>query len=172
MSREKMKRWVVLSMLAVFVMSSWGCFGCGLILPAGPRVGTQAPDLTLITLNGETVELAELRGQPVLLNFWATWCRWCRYQMPFLQAAFEEKGQEVKFIAINVGESSDKVRQFVEDEGLGFTIALDRDRAAASAYNIGPLPVTFLIDEQGVIKHRRLGAFTSKDEVMAMLESP
>jgi len=90
--------------------------------------------------------------------------------MPYLQAAFEEKGQEVKFIAINIGESSDTVRQFVEDEGLGFTVALDRDWAVASAYNIRFMPTTFLVDERGVIKRIRLGPFMSKDELMAMLE--
>jgi len=90
--------------------------------------------------------------------------------MPYLQAAFEEKGQEVKFIAIDIGESSGTVKQYIEDIGLSFTVALDRNRSVTSAYNIRYFPTTFLVDEQGVIKSIRLGAFMSKDELMAMLE--
>jgi len=170
MSREKIKRWVALSMLAVLAMLSWGSSGCGTALPVAPQEGAQAPGFTLSTLDGGTVELDELKGQPVLVNFWATWCRYCRDQMPFLQAAFEEKGQEMKFIAINIGESSDKVQQYAEDEGLGFTMALDPDGTAANAYNIRPIPATFFIDEQGIIKYIRIGAFMSQAELMAVLE--
>ena len=170
MSGAKKKRWVVLSMLAVLAMLSWWGSGCGPTLPVAPKVDALAPGFTLLTLDGEAVKLDRLRGQPVLLTFWTTWCWACRQQMPYLQAAFEEKGQEVKFIAINIGESSDTVRQFVEDEGLGFTVALDRNWAVASAYNIRFMPTTFLVDERGVIRHIRLGAFMSKDELMAMLE--
>jgi peroxiredoxin len=139
-------------------------------LSVAPIVDALAPGFTLPTLDGETVELDGLRGQPVLVSFWATQCWACRQQMPYLQAAFEEKGQEVKFIAVNIGESSDTVRQFVEYEGLGFTVALDRNGAAATAYNIRFIPTTFLIDEQGVIKQLRLGAFMSKSELLVMLE--
>lgn len=164
MNREKIKRWIVLSMLAILAMSSWGCS------TAAPEVGAQAPGFTISTLDGETVTLNELRGQPVLLNFWATWCWYCRYQMPFLQAAFEEKGQEMIFIAINIGEGIDKVQQYAEAEGLGFTVALDSEGEVASAYNIRPIPATFFIDEQGVIKYIRIGAFMSQAELMAVLE--
>ncbi len=165
-----MKRCVVFSMLAVFAMLSWFSSGCGGTSAVAPRVDAWAPDFTLPTLYGETVKLDELRGQPVLLTFWATWCSACRHQMPYLQAAFEEKGQEVKFIAIDIGESSGTVKQYIEDIGLSFTVALDRNRSVTSAYNIRYFPTTFLVDEQGVIKSIRLGAFMSKDELMAMLE--
>ena len=170
MSREKIKRWVALSMLAVLAMLSWGSSGCGTALPVAPQEGAQAPGFTLTTLDEGIVELDELKGQPVLLNFWATWCGWCRYQMPFFQAAFEEKGHEVKIIGINLRENSNMVQQFVEGEGVAFTVALDPDGTAASAYNIRSIPATFLIDEQGVIKYIRIGAFTSQAELMAVLE--
>jgi len=170
MNGGKMKRWLLLSMLATFAVLSWSSPGCGGTPTVGPVVDALAPDCTLRTANAETVKLDELRGQPVLINFWGTWCTYCRRQMPYIQAAFEEKGQEVKFIAINVGESSGVVRQYVDDTGIGFIVALDRNRAVASAYNIRYYPTTFLVDEQGVIKHITLGAFRSKNEVMAALE--
>jgi hypothetical protein len=78
-----------------------------------PRVGHVAPDFALPTLEGGTVELSELRGRWVLVNFWATWCRYCVIQQPYLQVAFEERGAEVEFIGINVGESEQKVREHI-----------------------------------------------------------
>jgi len=171
MNTGRIKRWLMLSMLAAFAMLIWFSSGCGCTSAVAPRVGALAPDFTLTTLDGGTVKLDELRGQPVVLNFWATWCPACREQMPYLQAAFEQKGQEVKFIAIDVGESSGTVRRYVDATGIGFTVALDRDRGVARAYNIRYFPTTFLVDEKGVIKHIRLGAFMSSDELMAMLGS-
>jgi len=80
----------------------------------GPVIGYMAPDFSLPTLEGEAVELSELRGRWVLINFWATWCRYCLIQQPYLQAAFEEKGSEVEFIGINLGESEQKVREHIK----------------------------------------------------------
>ena len=166
MNRENIKRWIVFSLLAVLAMSSWGCS----MFAVGTEVGDLAPGFTASTLDGETITLDELRGKPVVLNFWATWCGACRYQMPFLQAAFEEKGHDMEFIGINLRESSDKVRQVVEYEGVGYTIVLDGNGAIANSYNIRPIPVTFFIDEQGVIKYIRIGAFMSQAELMAVLD--
>jgi peroxiredoxin len=79
-----------------------------------PIVGHVAPDFTLPTLDGGMVALSKLRDKWVLINFWATWCRYCVIQMPYLQAAFEERESEVEFIGINVGESEEKVRKHIE----------------------------------------------------------
>ena len=164
MNRQKITQLIVFSIMAVLVISNLGCSA------VAPMVGARAPDFTASTLDGETITLDELRGQPVILNFWATWCGYCRYQMPFLQAAFEEKGHEVKFIGINLRESRDKVQQFVEGEGVGFTIALDVDGVVANSYNVRPIPATFFLDEQGIIKEIKIGAFMSQAELMAVLE--
>ena len=79
-----------------------------------PVIGHMAPDFALPTLEGGTVELNELRGRWVLVSFWATWCRYCVIQQPYLQAAFEERGVEVEFIGINLGESEQKVREHIK----------------------------------------------------------
>ena len=76
----------------------------------------------------------------------------------------------MKFIAINIGESSDTVQQYAEDQGVGFTVALDGDATAARAYNIRYIPNNFLIDDQGVIKYIKIGAFTNTDELLTMLD--
>lgn len=170
MSRVKAKRWLIVSMLAVLAMLILGSPGCGSPSPIPPQEGAQAPDFTLSTLDGGTVELDELKGQPVFLNFWAINCWACRLQMPYIQAAFEKKGQEMKFVTINIGDSSSTVRQYAEYEGLGFTMALDSSALTARAYNIRYTPTNLIIDKEGVIKHLKVGAFASTDEVLALLE--
>lgn len=77
-----------------------------------PEVGHVAPDFTLVTLEGDTVTLSQLGDKWVLLNFWTTRCLYCVIQMPYLQAAFEERGDEIAFIAVNLGENEEKVREF------------------------------------------------------------
>ena len=81
------------------------------ILTEAPAVGYLAPDFTLATLDGASVTLSQLRDRWVLVNFWTTWCPWCIRQMPYLQAVFEERGDEIEFIGVNWGESEAKVRK-------------------------------------------------------------
>ncbi|MFP3897787.1 MAG: redoxin domain-containing protein [Dehalococcoidia bacterium] len=78
-----------------------------------PETGHMAPDFTLATVGGQPVTLSDLRDQWVLLNFWTLGCRYCVMQMPYLQAAFEEKAGGIEFIGINLGESEEKVREFL-----------------------------------------------------------
>ena len=174
MNRKEAKLLIILGVLAALVIS--GCGGSTITtgngtLTIAPVVGAQAPDFTGSTLDGEMVKLNELRGQPVILNFWATSCPWCRYQMPFLQAAFEEKGNGMDFIGVNIGESRDKVQQYVKDVGLGYTIFLDGNGAVANSYNVRPIPAIFFLDEQGIIKDIRIGAFMSQAELISVLEN-
>lgn len=187
--RERSKRWMIPGLLAVLAALSLLCSGCGDgSAPAGtatpgstpsstptsstaPVVDAVAPGFTLATVDGQTVKLEELRGQPVFLTFWTTKCSACRLQMPFVQAAFEQKGTEVSFVAVNIMDSGETVQQFAEDEGVGFTIALDSDAAVAIVYNVRYIPYNFLIDEQGVIRDVRIGAFGSTEELLTALEN-
>ena len=164
MNRENIKRWIVFSLLAVLAMLNWGCS------TTAPDVGALAPAFTASTIDGETITLDELRGQPVFLSFWAINCAACRLQTPYIQAAFEEKGHEIQFIAIDSVDSSGAVQQYTEYYGLGFTMALDSYGKAARAYNIRYSPTNLIIDEEGVIKHLKVGRFASTDEVLSLLE--
>lgn len=170
MADKKLKPWMGLGILTICLMLSWCCYGCG-APSTGTGIGALAPDFTLTTLNGDTVRLSQLRGQPVLLNFWATWCGPCRMEIPYLQAAFDEKGEEIQFIGINLGESEEKVRQFAYDYDMTFTIALDTSYETSQAYNIRYIPTTFLIDRQGVICDIKIGPFQSENELIVMLDS-
>ena len=137
----------------------------------GAVLNAEAPGFTLPTADGGTVALDDLKGQPVMVTFWTTKCGACRSQVPFVQAAFEERGEEVSFVAVNIGESSETVQEYANAAGVGFTVALDQYGQAASAYNIRFIPDNFFIDEEGIIRYIRVGAFGSTEELLAVLDS-
>ncbi len=135
-----------------------------------PEVGKLAPDLQLNTLDGQSIALSELKGTPVLLNFWATWCGPCRHEMPFLQQIYDERPEEtLVLLTINIQESSSQVAQFMQSEGFSFTVLLDSNGNVAQRYNIHGIPTTFFIDKDGVIQEIKIGAFQSKADIETIL---
>ena len=135
-----------------------------------PEIGKLAPDFELDTLDGQTLVLSQLKGKPVLLNFWATWCGPCRYEMPFLQQI--DQGwpeEELVLLTINIKESSSQIAQFLQSEGLSFTVLLDSQAAVAQQYNVMGIPTTFFIDKEGVIQEIKIGSFQSQAEIEAIL---
>jgi len=135
-----------------------------------PVVGKLAPDFELDTLDGQTVILSQLKGRPVLVNFWATWCAPCRYEMPFLQQIYEDwPGDELVLLTVNVGESSSDVSQFMQSEGFSFTVPLDSEAAVAQRYNIQGIPTTLFIDKEGIIQKIKVGSFRSQAEIETIL---
>ena len=138
--------------------------------PAVPVKGTQinnlAPDFQLQSLDGQTISLSDLRGKPVLINFWASWCPPCREEMPYLQEIYEEwtdKGLVV--LAINIGESSYTAEEFIQSYNLSFTVLLDTEQDIAQRYNITGIPTTLFIDKDGIIQDKVIGAFQSTAQI-------
>ena len=126
-----------------------------------------APELTLTDLEGKTVSLADLRGQVVLVNLWATWCPPCKYEMPTLQAYYEDHGAEgFTLVAINDGDPTDDVAAFARDYGLTFPVWLDPTYIASEqAFKTNALPSSFVIDREGVVRYAWTGAIS-----LSMLE--
>jgi cytochrome c biogenesis protein CcmG/thiol:disulfide interchange protein DsbE len=122
-----------------------------------PAIGYPAPDFSLATLDGETVTLSELRGRPVVLNFWATWCDPCRREMPALQATAELFADEVIILGIDEGESASVVKNFVTEYGITYPILLDENFATGDRFNVRGMPTTFFIDGEGIIRHLWIG---------------
>ncbi|MDA1241296.1 MAG: redoxin domain-containing protein [Chloroflexi bacterium] len=121
-----------------------------------PAIGEPAPDFLLETPGTHgLVRLSDLRGQPVLLNFWATWCGPCRTEMPDLQVAHDTEG--VVVFAVNSQEPDAAVTRFVEEFGLSFPTAIDRDGAVREHYGVIGLPATFFIDPEGILRARNFG---------------
>ena len=123
----------------------------------GTEVGQKAPDFSLKNIDGEKVNLRELEGKKVFLNFWASWCKPCQIEMPDIQKLHEEYGEDVEIIAVNLGESKKEVKNFLEMRGYNFTILLDENREIGSKYMVRAIPTTYFLDEKGIITEKHLG---------------
>lgn len=120
----------------------------------GPQPGQRAPNFRLERVTGETVTLSDYLGQPVLLNFFASWCANCREEMAALDAASK---QEVTVLGVNLRESPETVTRLAAETGASFPLLLDRKGAVTRAYRVSNLPVTFAIDASGTVRHVVLG---------------
>src|SRR5919112_6908396 len=119
-----------------------------------------APDVQLKTTDGKPLKLSELRGQVVLLNFWATWCVPCRSEIPGLNEMQRDlAGRGLKVLGVSTSDSADLVREYQKDVRQDYTVALGDDAVAAS-YAVGVLPTTFVIDREGRIRHTIIGEKT------------
>jgi len=124
---------------------------------AAPVVGAHAPDFVAETLSGDEVHLRNLRGKPVVLNFWATWCPPCRAEMPLLQQYYAKHSGEYAMVAVNDAEPPEQVKGFIEQQGFTFIVALDPKQAIVGKYRIQGFPTTFFIDADGVIRYMHVG---------------
>ncbi|MBI5354376.1 MAG: TlpA family protein disulfide reductase [Chloroflexi bacterium] len=127
---------------------------------SAPQAGFAAPNFSLQTLDGVSYTLADLRGQAVLVNLWATWCPPCRAEMPAIEKMYEEyKGQGFIVLAVNMTYQDDplKVEPFAKEYNLTFPILLEGTGNVASAYQLQSLPSSFFIDRNGVISEVVIG---------------
>jgi len=101
---------------------------------AAPRVGNEAPDFALEDLNGQTVRLSDLRGKPILINFWATWCPPCKEEMPDLEKAYRKYRRPGCGLSwgVDEGEKADTVRRFVQQSSYSWTFLLDTEMKVTS----------------------------------------
>ncbi|MBA7467409.1 Thiol-disulfide oxidoreductase ResA [subsurface metagenome] len=164
----------ILPAILTLVLLLAGCFASPELLdgesPTAPVEGTQvgnlAPDFQLQNLDGQTVPLSNLRNKPVLINFWATWCSPCRSEMPYIQEIYEEwTDKGLVLLAINIGESSSEVEEFMQGNNFSFTVLLDTKQDVAQKYNIQYIPTTFFIDKDAIIQYKLTGAFQSKAQI-------
>lgn len=126
--------------------------------PSLPQTGFTAPDFTLEMLGGGAVSLSELRGQPVLINFWATWCPPCRAEMPAIQRVYERyRDQGFTVLAVDLQESEAQVAAFAGEMELTFPILMDRDGSVFARYRVMGLPSTFFVDQAGIIQEVTVG---------------
>ncbi|MBR4579185.1 MAG: TlpA family protein disulfide reductase [Oscillospiraceae bacterium] len=121
-----------------------------------------APDFTVLSLEGEEVSLSDYRGQPVVINFWATWCPPCRSELPAFQSAWERYGDRVQFMMVDLTDGSreteEGVRDFLEENGYSFPVYLDTEYDGAESYGVSSIPMTILVDARGNILGGQIGA--------------
>ena len=146
-------------------------------LPPAPIAGHPAPDFTLETLEGETVSLSDFRGQPVIVNFWASWCGPCRLEMPHLQETYATGGEGVVVLGVNLTQRDpnlEAVAAFVDEFGLTFPVVLDKEGAVAELYEVRGQPASVFIAPDGVIDTVFYGPVTKQfieDRIESMTAS-
>ena len=128
---------------------------------SGPVVGEDAqpaPDFTLTDANGQPVTLSELRGQVVMINFWASWCGPCREEMPLLEQ-IHQRYEPLGFtlLGINVEQDSTDGKAFLKDRPVSFPVLYDPQNGISKLYDVVAMPSTVLIDRQGNIRYLHHG---------------
>src|SRR5438128_4370996 len=130
------------------------------VLTEAPRIGHLAPDFVLTSLDGRETHLSDYRGHVVFLNFWATWCGPCKIEMPAIEKLYREfrpKGLAVVAVSSD-SEGAAVTRPYRDSLGLSFTIAHDPEMLVGRLYGVHSLPLTFLVNREGVITHQIFGA--------------
>jgi cytochrome c biogenesis protein CcmG, thiol:disulfide interchange protein DsbE len=128
----------------------------GVALPA-PVVGSPAPDFDFVQLDGTRASLKDFQGQPVLINFWATWCAPCELEMPAFQSRYESSQGSFTILAVNYAEPEERIQPYVDRLGLTFPIVLDPESKVQRMYNVRGYPTSLLVDAEGVIRVYHIG---------------
>ncbi|MBZ0320096.1 MAG: TlpA family protein disulfide reductase [Anaerolineae bacterium] len=132
-----------------------------------------APDDVLTKLDGGTFQLSDFLGKLVIVSFWATWCPPCLEEMPLLQQ-LAATHPEIPFVAItdsDDGQTVEGIQKFMSEYGLThLEFGLDPSRRLFNAFGVVSIPMTFVLDQAGVVRFRKLGTLTEKDMNFYMIE--
>ena len=133
-------------------------------------IGEPAPDFQFQGPEEQPTSLSDLKGKPVLINFWQIRCPPCRMEMPYIQQVYDEwQDKGLVVLAINIGESPSQVTEFMQSQGLSLPVLLDTEGKVAGQYGIRLIPTSFFIDRDGIIQDMKVGAFQSKAEIESSL---
>lgn len=136
-----------------------------------PRQGFRAPNFSVKTLDGKTVDLAKNGGKPTVLNFWESWCGPCRIEMPYFQKAYEKYGDQVNFFMVNgmLRDNMDNMKSYLESENYSFPIYVDETSQAPMMYEVLGIPKTVVIDAEGIIMYDVTGT-VSEEQLFDMVK--
>jgi cytochrome c biogenesis protein CcmG/thiol:disulfide interchange protein DsbE len=150
-------------------LSGFGIAVCAMMLSGSAVAGSawkefstpggQAPSpLILPDLAGQPVDLAALKGNVVLVNFWATWCEPCRDEMPSLNRLHQRlAGKRFRILGVNIGEGKPRIAQFLTRIPVDFTVLRDADSEVMKAWRVRILPLSFLVDKDGMLRYQLTG---------------
>ena len=146
-------------LFAALALAAVGLFVL-LVASRSPRLfpGARAPEFRLAGLDGRPASLSDYRGRAVLVDFWATWCDTCQEELPVLIKLYQKyRGERFELLAVSVDEGgSALVSRFARAVGLPYPVLL-ADYSTVQSYEISPIPVKFLIDQNGIIYRKYLG---------------
>ncbi len=121
-------------------------------------VGDRAPEVSLLSVDGKTVSLADYRGKVVLVHFWATWCPPCVEEIPTLERFYEQIfGTDIEVLAISVDDNAGMLKTFLDKNKVHLPVLRDPDRATANKYGTLKFPETYIIGRDGVVRYKVIG---------------
>jgi len=158
----KWKRFALpLAGLPIVALLAYGLTRDAKLVPS-PLPGRAAPDFALTTLTGDTLRLADLRGQVVVLNFWASWCIPCLQEHPLLVAADERwRDQGVRIVGVVYQDTPTNARDWLRERGGSWRHVLDTHSRLAIEYGLFGVPETYFIDRHGVIAYKHIGPLSA-----------
>ena len=175
-----LRHWGIFSAIILLVAAGWIFITARnndpdiILRNAFPKEGFLAPDFELQTLEGQQIRLSQLRGNPIIVNFWASWCQPCRIEMPAIQKAMDAHNDDgLIILAVNMTNQDDinQVRDFIQELDLQFNVLLDPKGEAGSAFRIAALPTTFFIRPDGIIEEVVIGGPMAEALLLSRVEN-
>jgi len=142
------------------VLLALAALGSNAALAALPKVGAAAPDFAAKSNSGRNVRLSELRGQVVLVNFWATWCSPCRQELPLLNKIYTQyRSAGFMLLAVNVDDNRRDAEAMLKRLDLRFPTLFDGNKSVAKLYGVDTMPATLVIDRDGRVRFVHRGYY-------------
>ena len=134
-------------------------------------IGTQAPEFTLTTFNGEQIDLGDLQGKVVVLNFWASWCKPCEQEARELEQAYQRYTDEgVAFLGVDYVDTEKEALAYLDRFGITYPNGPDLGTRISQAYRIRGVPETYIIGPEGEIAVVKIGPYASLEEIVDDVE--
>ena len=159
--------WILVALVLVGLMVGASALYDQLSVDYAPQqmvtqhVENLAPDFTVMDKDGNQVNLSDFFGKPIVLNFWASWCGICQNEMPDFEKAYQELGEEVQFLMVNLtdgfSETISSAKTFLEETGYTFPVYFDTLSDATRTYRAYSIPRTFFLDRNGSIVTKHIG---------------
>jgi peroxiredoxin len=162
---------LIISLILTLSVTTLSFFSCS---PASNEDGTNsnvpdlelAPDFELTDITGNSVTLQSFRGRSVMLVFWMIQCPACVVEMPYLQEIYEGQSQnDLVLLTINVRDNASQIRDFLTRENLSLPVLMDSNFDTVRDYNVRYTPTAFYIDESGILKYTKIGAYNNVSEI-------
>jgi cytochrome c biogenesis protein CcmG, thiol:disulfide interchange protein DsbE len=173
------RRWSLITIGVLLLGSTWiwltavpSAATTGGLIPS-PREGFAAPLFSLETLTGDSMALADSRGEVVIVNLWASWCPPCRAEMPALERVYQankDRGLQVLAVNTTYQDSEAAAAAFISENNLNFPVLLDRTGDVGRLYQVRAMPSTFFVDRQGVIRKVIIGGPMSEATIETTVE--
>ncbi len=124
--------------------------------------GDPAPDVEFENFDGEVRTISDLQGQPVVLNFWASWCPPCVAEMPYIESVHQDLGDEIQFLGMNTQDSMGPALDLVDETGVTYELGLDPNGDIFRTFSVFTMPMTFFINADGEVVDTHGGIFTEQ----------